>query len=99
MLPGSQEYAERALDFEEAMPLKRDSTAMRALNTEDRMNAARTAAGISRRFAKERRGEDSDMDASWRQAVVAAVTSAKRYRNRGRVRDKSSREYGNATQR
>jgi hypothetical protein len=61
MLPGSQEYAERALDLEDAMPLKRDSTAMRALNTEDRMNATRTANVKSRRFTSVRRGEDSDI--------------------------------------
>jgi len=78
MLPRSQEYEERALDFEEATPLKRDSTAMRALNTEDRMNAESAATAMSERFTKERRGEDSDMVASWRWAVVAAVTSAKR---------------------
>jgi len=79
MLPRSHEYEERALDFEEATPpLKRDSTAMRALNTEDRMNEERAATVMSRRFRKERRGVDSDMGASWRWAEVAAVTSAKR---------------------
>jgi hypothetical protein len=68
----------RTLDFEEATPLKRDSTAIRALNTEDKMNAERAATVMSRRFTKERRGVDSDMGASWRWAEVAAVTNAKR---------------------
>src|SRR5260370_13058846 len=63
------------------MPLKSDSTARRERIMVAMVKAARAAAGMSRRFAKERRGEDSDMVASWRSAIVAAVTSAKRYRD------------------
>ena len=74
------------------MPLKSDSTARRALNTEAIMIAPRAATAISRRLTRERRGESSDMSASGRWAAVSAVTIAKRYRNRGRGREKSSRE-------
>jgi hypothetical protein len=59
------------------------------------MNAERAATVMSRRFTKERRGVYSNMGASWRWAEVAAVTSAKRCRNRGRVSRKSSRPFQN----
>jgi hypothetical protein len=84
MLPTSQERPESALDLDEAMPLKSDSTARRALMMEANEKAAKAAAAMSRRFAKERRLRVSDMSASWRWAVMAAVTGAKRYRDRGR---------------
>jgi len=73
-----QEIAESPLDLDEAMPLKSDSTARREPIMVAMVKAARAAAAMSRRFAKERRGEDSDIVASWRWAIVAAVTSAKR---------------------
>jgi hypothetical protein len=56
--------AESPVDLELAMPLKSDSTARRAPMTEAIVKAVRAAAAMKRRFANERRGEDSDMVAS-----------------------------------
>jgi hypothetical protein len=64
MLATSHAKAESPVDLELAMPLKSDSTAMRAPMTEAMVKAARAATAMNRRFANERRGEDSDMGAS-----------------------------------
>ncbi len=71
-LLASQERAESPDDLELAIPLKRDSTARRVPMMEAMVKTARAAPPMNTRFAKERRGEDSDMVASWCWALVAA---------------------------
>jgi hypothetical protein len=50
MLPTSQEIAESALDLDEAMPLKSDSTARREPMMAAKVKAASVAAAIRRRL-------------------------------------------------
>src|SRR5436309_10021213 len=64
MLSMSQATAESPVAFEEAIPEKISLTATRQATTKRRVNENRPPTTRRRRFGKERRGEDSDMDAS-----------------------------------
>src|SRR5260370_2592298 len=61
MLPTSQEIAESALDLDEAMPLKSDSTARREPMMVATVKAARAAAAIRKRLTVKRRFLASSM--------------------------------------
>jgi len=91
MLPTSQEIAESALDLDEAMPLKSDSTARREPTMVATVKAARAAAAMRRRLTIKRRFGASSMAHLGACRAAHKRNGAERgTRNRGRTRRKSS---------